>query len=293
MADWFQQAGLAVVRYEGWTTRARSSGGYEPGRPLCVMWHHTASSASPQDDAYYMCHTSSDRPICNVMVDRAGTVWCLAAGATNTNGKGDAKSFSRGTVPANSMNSYAVGMEICNNGIGEDYPQVQIDAAFVVSNVLNANLGNQPGDVCTHQDYAPTRKIDPAVGSAVRGPWQPREINYSGTWSLDDLRAECGVRAGQRPPDPVPGPEPTPPPEEDWMANLPTIKKGDNGIYVLRMQHLLSANGYMNPANQANFDGAWGDGTDGAKQRFDTDHGLLPSPPTDCGDKSWRALMGA
>src|SRR5262245_7850563 len=117
MADAFAQAGLNVVRYSGWTTRARSSGGYEPGRPLCVMWHHTASSTSPDNDAYYMCYSSSDRPICNVMIDRAGTVWCLGAGATNTNGKGRSLGFSNGTVPSDSMNTYAVGMEICNNGV--------------------------------------------------------------------------------------------------------------------------------------------------------------------------------
>lgn len=76
------------------------------------------------------------------------------------------------------------------------------------------------------------------------------------------------------------------------MANLPTIKKGDSGPYVKRMQHLLAAAGYMNEANTANYDGQWGSGTDGAKARFDNDHGLTPSPPTDCGDKSWKALMG-
>src|SRR5262245_3775622 len=119
MADEFRRAGLSVVEYKGWTTRARSSGGFEPGRPYCVMWHHTASVAAPDNDAYYMCYTSSDRPITNVMVDRAGTVWCLAAGASNTNGKGYAVTFSRGTVPNDSMNTYAVGMELCNGGTGE------------------------------------------------------------------------------------------------------------------------------------------------------------------------------
>lgn len=75
------------------------------------------------------------------------------------------------------------------------------------------------------------------------------------------------------------------------MADLPTIKKGAKGEYVERMQHLLAAAGYMNPANTANYDGVWGSGTDGAKARFDNDHGLTPSPPTDCGDKSWESLM--
>jgi len=77
------------------------------------------------------------------------------------------------------------------------------------------------------------------------------------------------------------------------MANLPVIKKGDSGPAVKRMQHLLAAAGYMNEANTANYDGVWGSGTENAKIKFDTAHGLLPSPPTDCGDKSWAALNGA
>ena len=68
--------------------------------PLCVMWHHTASSTAPADDANYECHVADAKPICNVTIARDGTVWCLAAGATNTNGVGNAQSFSRGTVPS-------------------------------------------------------------------------------------------------------------------------------------------------------------------------------------------------
>jgi peptidoglycan hydrolase-like protein with peptidoglycan-binding domain len=86
----------------------------------------------------------------------------------------------------------------------------------------------------------------------------------------------------------------------DWWAwgalmhtidGIPTIKHGDQGDDVIRMQHLLAAWGYMNEANVSNYDGKWGNGTEGAKQRFDADHGLLPSPPTDCGPKSWTALL--
>jgi peptidoglycan hydrolase-like protein with peptidoglycan-binding domain len=74
------------------------------------------------------------------------------------------------------------------------------------------------------------------------------------------------------------------------MANLPTIKKGDSGDYVKRMQHLLASNGYMNESNVSNYDGVWGNGTDSAKRNFDNAHGLA-SPDTDCGDKSWESLM--
>lgn len=368
MADLFRQAGLSVVEYGGWKTRARSSGGYsDPKGPLCVMWHHTASKTTPERDAFYECHVADAKPICNVNIARDGTVWVLAAGATNTNGKGSSQKFSRGTVPTDSMNSYAFGIEIANNGVGEPYPQAQIDAVFVVSNVINKLCGNQPTDVCTHQRYAPDRKIDPARGEGtVQGTFHPREINSSGSWNLDDLRAECAARAGQKPPDPTP----KPPSGSDWwtplmeslpvltpgmtgpfvkrmqhliaaagfmneanVANydsvfgmgtaaalsdfkasvggardntcdawtwgalmhtvdgIPEIKVGAQGSDVKRMQHLLAAAGFMNEANVGNYDGVWGGGTDGAKQRFDVAKGLTPSPPTDCGKKSWTALL--
>ena len=74
------------------------------------------------------------------------------------------------------------------------------------------------------------------------------------------------------------------------MSNLPTIKKGAKGPDVKRMQHLLAAAGFMSESNTANYDGVWGDGTDGAKRSFDNDHGLGGSD-TDCGPKSWESLM--
>src|SRR4029077_9577286 len=55
---------------------------------------------------------------------------------------------------------------------------------------------------------------------------------------------------------------------------IPTIKKGQSGADVKRLQHLLAAAGYMNEANTANYDGAWGSGTENAKINFDNTHGL-------------------
>src|SRR5262245_17397953 len=115
-ADVLSAAGLKVVQYEGWESRARSSGGFDSGKPWCVMWHHTASDTTPQNDADYMCHGSDDRPIANALIARDGVVWLLAAGATNTNGKGGPLTVSKGTIPADSMNTHGWGMEIANNG---------------------------------------------------------------------------------------------------------------------------------------------------------------------------------
>lgn len=229
LADVFRAAGLAVVEYAGWQTRARSSGGFAAGRPWCVMWHHTASSGPASADANYMCHVSDSRPVANVVIDRDGAVWVLAAGATNTNGKGRATTYTKGTVPADSMNTYAFGVEISNRGTGETFPRAQIDAAFGVSNALNALMGNAPTDVMTHQYYAPDRKVDPATEAAVAGPWTPAPVTSSGTWSVVDVAAECARRAS-----PAPTPEPTPDPPPPWEADaMLWIAKDDTPIGVV------------------------------------------------------------
>jgi hypothetical protein len=195
LGDVLRGAGLIVIEWSGWQTRARASGGYSEGRPWCVMWHHTASTADPADDAAYCAYGDPDAPICNLLVDRTGTVWLIAAGATNTNGKGYALTFSRGTVPDDAMNTYAVGVEICNSGVGERYPAAQIDAAFQASLAICAAYGLAPTDVAQHHDWAPDRKIDPARADAVQGGWAPHAVNTSGSWSLLDLRAELDARA--------------------------------------------------------------------------------------------------
>jgi N-acetylmuramoyl-L-alanine amidase len=365
LADLLYSSGLNIIEYGGWQTRSRGSGGYDDW-PLCVMWHHTASPASwdGQKDADYCAVGDDDSPLANLYIDRSGTVWVLAAGATNTNGSGNSMTFSRGTVPQDSMNTRALGVEMGNDGIGELWPQPQIDSMFVVSNVCNGWFGNRPDDLSTHNFYAPTRKIDPATTN-VDGPWQPSSCNSSGSWDVDSVRNEAMNRAGSLPQPP----EPHPPSGNDWWKSLmdslpvlhegdsgefvlrmqhlmcsvgamnetnpanydgvfgsgtanalaqwkasiggtydsvcdswtwgalmhtidgiPTIRMGDSGDDVKRMQHLLSAAGFMNPSNLSNFDGVWGGGTDGAKMNFDLAHGLA-SADTSCGEKSWTSLL--
>jgi len=227
LPDVLRAAGVKVVEFEGWRLRARSSGGFGPGKPYAVFWHHTASKTTPQNDAAYCCYGAEARPLTNLLMTRTGECWVLSAGATNTNGKGKRIPFSRGVVEIDSANSAVVGMEICNTGIGEAYPQVQIDACFAASNAINAYMGNQPTDVSTHQFYAPDRKIDPAQAAAVQGPWKPSAINGVGSWNLADLRAECARRAV-----PAPGPGPTPPPTptpggDDVQVRLLTLSDSD------------------------------------------------------------------
>jgi hypothetical protein len=279
--------GLSPHLYSGWENRSRSSGGYDG---LCgIVIHHTASNTSASSDMRYMWETASDGPIGAIYLARDGTITIGAAGATNCQGKGGPLTTSKGSVPKDKGNQYMLAIEAANTGTGEPWPVVQTDRYVALVRALCDGYGFSPADVYGHYDYCapscPGRKIDPA------GPSPFSWINSSGTWDINAFRA--AVAGTSLPPTPTP-PEPTPtPPEEDWLANLPSIKKGDSGPAVKRMQHLLAAAGYMNEANTANYDGVWGNGTENAKINFDIDHGLTPSPPTDCGDKSWAALNGA
>jgi peptidoglycan hydrolase-like protein with peptidoglycan-binding domain len=365
LADVIRNLGIAVVEVGGspgvigtqWKTRARGSGGYSTGRPTHVMMHHTASSskASGWQDANYCTFGNPNRPVCNLLLGRDAKVYVCAAGATNTNGAGRDPC---GTAAPDTMNVHAIGIEASNNGQGEQWSQAMTDTYLRLVRGLCDRYGIPIGRVHSHEEYAPTRKIDPA------GP--PRFItppDRPGTtiWNMSTVRAEVG---GTTPP-------PTqPPPTGDWwtplMYSMPTLTPGMTGVFVKRMQHLIAAAGYMNPANVANYDGVfgmgtaaalsdykaslgwardntcdpptwgalmgyfdgiptivkgntgadvermqhllaaagfmneanvgnydgqWGSGTENAKINFDRAKGLTPSPPTDCGQKSWTRLL--
>lgn len=209
-ADWLRSVGLTVVEVKGWQTRARSSGGFS-APPLGVQWHHTASQTTPTNDTNWQYLYSDVRPIGNMTIMRNGDVWIGAAGGANTAGKGGPLTMSRGTIPLDGANSRTWAIEVANNGVGEPWPRVQIDAYFAASNELNRRFGNKPTDVFTHYAWTPGRKIDPAKASAVLGPWQPRACTSSGTWEVADVRAECARRAIKVTPPPTTPPPTTPP----------------------------------------------------------------------------------
>ena len=212
MVDVLRAAGCQVAESSitnGWQSRARSSGGF-PFMPLGIQWHHTASKTAPANDLSWQIDGCDDAPVGNMLLDRTGCYWPVAAGAANTAGKGGPLSLSRGTVPKDSANSQTFAIEAANDGVGESWPQVQIDAYYLGSNALNSWFGNRPDDVFSHAlgegNGWTDRKIDPAKAQSVQGPWKPRSINSSGTWSLTDIRNECNRRSGSQPKPPVPLP---------------------------------------------------------------------------------------
>ena len=231
LADVLRANGLTVIDsgygIDGWENRARSSGGF-PETPLGVQWHHTASSTSPENDIAWQIYGCDDAPVGNMLLARDGSIWLVAAGAANTAGKGGPLSLSRGTIPLDSANTRTVAIEVANNGVGENWPEVQINSYFIASNAINAQLGNLPSDVFSHAlgsgNGWTDRKIDPATADAVQGPWKPRAVNSSGTWSLDDIRAECLARAGGTIPIPKP---PKPPTSKEGKLYVLLVQDGD------------------------------------------------------------------
>jgi len=202
-ADIASDAGLVVKVTDtnaGWERRARSSGGF-PATPLGTMWHHAASSNNTSDEACvnYQVRGNPDNPVGNGTLGRNGDFWPVAGGASNCSGKGGPWTFSRGTCALDAGNTTLVNFEVNNDGVGGPWSVQLIDAYFKLSNAINAYLGNLPTDVVGHHHYTPSRKIDPATAAAVQGPWQPRSLNSSGSWNLDDIKAECAARAGSSP----------------------------------------------------------------------------------------------
>jgi N-acetylmuramoyl-L-alanine amidase len=194
LPDVIDAAGLEVSTWDGWETRSRSSGGYDGLWAICT--HHTASDASPTSDMNWMWSNpaNDDGPVGAIYLARSGAVTVGAAGATNCQGKGGPWSTSRGTIPVDSGNRYALAIEAANRGDGEPWPSAQTDAYVELVAALVEWYGLEYGDVMSHWEWVappPTtgRKIDPAGNS----PW----ATGAASWNMDAFRATV---AGAPPP---------------------------------------------------------------------------------------------
>lgn len=281
LADVCRGLGLTVHEESGWQSRGRSSGGYSTG-PVGTVIHHTASPASwdGQPDVDYCTYGSDIAPICGLYLGRRGEVWVCAGGATNHAGSGGP----HGSIPQDSANGRTIGIEAGNDGIGEPWPDIQQQVYVILARGLQAHYRLAPTLTVAHWEWAPSRKIDPAGAS--------RWASGAASWNMGAFRADvaAGWPGAPTPPTPQP-PSSSTHTDTEVAATMKTIRKGDTGTEVVKMQHLLAAGGYLNAANPANYDGVWGAGTDGAKVLFDQAHGLYDPNDTSCGPKSWESLM--
>jgi hypothetical protein len=158
LADVLRDAGLTVFEVEGWKTRGRP---YDFEPIGYVMRHHTASGRGSGNapSLWTVTNGRSDLPgpLANLLTARNGWIYVVAAGYCNHAGAGGPYK----TVPKDSGNKYFYGNECENDGAGEPWPGVQIDASRRAEAALIAYHHRDATWLEGHKEWAPLRKIDP------------------------------------------------------------------------------------------------------------------------------------
>lgn len=118
-----------------------------------VVWHHTATGPNWQDGhvAALLRDGRIDLagPLAQVGIERDGTWVIVALGRANHNGYGH-------------WGNDSLGLEFYNSGVGEPWPDVQVESGVRGTAAVLAHLGKPISVVMGHRETDPRRKIDPA-----------------------------------------------------------------------------------------------------------------------------------
>ena len=156
LADVLRAVGLKVAEVDGWKTRGHG----ELGTVRMVMLHHTAGPKTgnmPSLTIVTKGRPDLAGPLCNVALGRDGTCYVVAAGIAYHAGPGAWQGITAG-------NSSSIGVEAENTGVGEPWPEVQVDAYARLCAAVLAHVGALPIMAVAHREWAlpKGRKIDPA-----------------------------------------------------------------------------------------------------------------------------------
>ena len=125
-------------------------------KPELIVIHYTGDN-SLQGALSWLCAPEA-KVSAHLVIAKTGVVWQLVpfnlrawhAGQSSWNGRGD-------------CNSWSIGIE--NVGLGDEWPEAQIEANKLIVAALVAHYGIT--EVVGHSDIAPGRKVDPGP----RYPW--------------------------------------------------------------------------------------------------------------------------
>lgn len=161
LADVLRDAGLTVIEHAGWKTRGR------PGTwaPRFGIVHATAAPRSQSDDVQIRIVRDGREglagPIANACVARNGVWHVLAAGRCNTTIPGTSGPYS------GLGNTYALGIEACNDNKTEPWPDVQYIAYVIGWAAIARKLGWSPDRLRGHREHTPGHKTDPTFNMAA------------------------------------------------------------------------------------------------------------------------------
>ena len=138
-----------------------------------MVWHHSATGPGSSTTGLIalIIHGRADLPgpLAQLVLERDGTFYVVASGKANHAGKGEWLGLD--------SNYEVMGIEPANNGTGEAWPQIQVDAYQRGTKAIIDKLGVPVGSVCGHKEWAPTRKIDPY---GLNMNWQRQQIRELG-----------------------------------------------------------------------------------------------------------------
>ncbi|MBG0560735.1 peptidoglycan recognition protein family protein [Actinoplanes aureus] len=182
LADVLRAAGLTVVEHSGWKTHERP-GSWEP---RYLVAHATAAPRSQSDDTQVRVvrdgRSDLRGPIAQACIDRRGRWHVLSAGRCNTTLTGTAGPYD------GLGNTYAIGIEACNDNRNEIWPDVQYDAYVRGVAAICKRLGWPASRVVGHREHTPRHKTDPTfsmtkfradVTKALAGNYQEDDMAIS------------------------------------------------------------------------------------------------------------------
>lgn len=160
LANRLRRAGLKVKEVDGWQTRGDPT--FSGRGAVC---HHTAGARTGLAPSLGICiNGRSDLrgPLCNIFMDREGTIYVVASGKANHAGLGDWKGITG--------NSHVWGLEIEHPGTFPlDAKRVRLAARALAACIWTTT---DQSNVCQHWEWSTQGKIDTATNfRASGGPW--------------------------------------------------------------------------------------------------------------------------
>jgi hypothetical protein len=153
IADVLRADGLKVIEHGGW--RDRGHGDFLDIRG--VLCHHTAGGGENDWRIVQNGRPGLAGPLSQLVLERDGTYRVIAVGVCWHAGRGSHPGW-----PTDNANYHTIGIEAVNNGVGQPWPAVQLDAYKRGCAAILRRIGRSAKDCVAHREYSSEGKIDPA-----------------------------------------------------------------------------------------------------------------------------------
>ena len=145
---------VEVKEYPGWETRGHG----DVGEIKFVLCHHSATGANSDPvkemEIVVFGRPDLEGPLSQLWLDRKGVFYVIAAGKGYHAGRGEWRGITDG-------NSHSIGIEAENNGVDEEWPEVQMTSYAKGVAAIIKHIGANINACVAHKEWAPLRKIDP------------------------------------------------------------------------------------------------------------------------------------